>query len=332
MNPYRHIAISTREYHEGLMAWCRRLLSDAGMESLEVYGQIPAKGLTTSHLVFFPYRLGPEPKVVESAPGTSLLRPRVPLPANHPFVPEVWLALGAAVVEAVEATFPNPRYKDHPRNHPESNGVYPPVSALPASLRAWYQEAEAAAGEPWTVPGPAGPLARPPALGWRQGLGTMVRYIVLAHEPGRGTDERTSASPPVALSALNVILGAVHRERTVDVLVPPQPVPDGLMSYAEALAGASDEPIAGRIRAALAEIQAPLLEQISLVPINDLNNREMIALMQSMQRPLQASLNLQMRYVLGSTAVFGPSSFVSLGPKGSGLRPPAARGEDPGRS
>lgn len=323
MNPYRHIAITTREYHEGLMAWCRRLLSDAGMESLEVYGQIPARGLTTSHLIFFPYRLGPEPKIAENAPGTSLLRPRVPLPPGHPFVPDVWLTLGAAVAEAVEATFPDPRSREVQRNLSESNGVYPPVSALPAPLRAWYQGPEAGPGEPWTLPGPSGPLARPPALGWRQGLATVVRYVVLAHEPGRGSDERTSASPPVALSALNVILGAVHRERTVDVLVPPQPVPDGLLSYAEALAEASSEPLAGRIRAALAEIQAPLQEQIALVPVNDLNNREMIALMQSMQRPLQASLNLQMRYVLGSTPVFGPSTFVAFGTKTSGLRPPA---------
>ena len=197
---------------------------------------------------------------------------------------------------------------------------------MPAPLRAWYTENQDGEGDPWTMPSPQGPRARPPALGWRNGLAAVVRYIVLAHEPGRGADERTSASPPVALSALNVILTAVHRERFVQVLVPPLPPPEGLIGYASALAEGAPTEIGARIRAALVEVQGPITEEIAVVLIQDLNNRELIALMQALQRPLQTSLNMQVRYTLGSTAVFGPSSFVSVQSKNQGprTREPAA--------
>lgn len=320
MNPYRHVAITTREYHEGLMGWSRRLLSEAGLENLEVYGQMPARGLTSSHLVFFPYRLGPEPKVQDNAPGSTLLRPRVPLQPGHPHVPDVWQDLGAALADALEGVFgdlPSPERRGMGRDR---GPTYPPVSSLPEPLQAWYGRSEAAQGEPWTIPSQDGPLARPPALGWRQGLAAVVRYIVLAHEPGRGADERTSASPPVALSALNVILSAVHRERDVSVLVPPMPLPDQLLGYARALAEAAPGPVGARIEAALAELAEPMSQLISVVLIQDLNNRELIALMQALQRPLQTSLNLQVRYNLGATATFGPSSWVAFQPKNPGPR------------
>lgn len=326
MNPYRHVSIATREYHEGLMAWARRLLSEGGLENLEVYGQMPARGLTSSHLVFFPYRLGPEPKVQDNAPGTSLLRPRVPLQPGHPFVPDVWQDLGAAMAEAMEACFPDPRRRENRSAHHDLISVYPRVTELPPTLQAWYTANQSSEGDPWTLASPQGPLARPPALGWKNGLAAVVRYIVLAHEPGRGADERTSASPPVALSALNIILTAVHRERVVHVLVPPLPPPEGLIGYASALAGAAPAEVGARIRTALKEIQEPIKEEIAVVLIQDLNNRELIALMQALQRPLQSSLNMQVRYTLGSTAVFGPSSFVSVQSKNQGprTREPAA--------
>lgn len=322
MNVYRHVAITTREYHEGLMRWARKLLGDAGLENLEVYGQIPARGLTSSHLVFFPYRVGPEPKVQENAPGSSLMRPRVPLGEGHPFVPDVWIALGAALATAVEATFPDPR----PANGaiPRDSDPYPRVEALPAPLRAWYEAAPEANGEPWALPSAQGPRARPPSLTWKQGLTAAARYIVLAHEPGRGTEERTSANAPLALSALNVVLSAVQLERNVDLLVPPIPVPDGLAELATALADAralaGDADGAERLRSALAAVQAPTRTQVTLVLIQDLNNREIIALMQALQRPLQTSLNLQVRYTLGSGPSFGPTSWVAVHSRNQGNR------------
>lgn len=320
MNRYRHIAVTARELNEGLLSWARRLLVEAGLENLEVYGQMPAKGLTSSHLVFFPYRIGPEPKVQENAPGTSLLRPHVPLADPHPFVPALWQRLGAAIGEAQDALFPQSADPTRGRDSP----LFPLTAALPAPLRAWYEGAGATDEGPWALPSAEGPRARPASLSWRQGLSATARYIVLAHEPGRGTEDRTSASTPLALSALNVILAAVQLERSVEVSAPPLPLPEGLAGYVSALAeSVSDPALAGRLAAAAEELVAPIRMEVNIVLIQDLNNRELIALMQALQRPLQTSLNMQVRYTLGSGPSFGPTSRILLHTRSPANRAPS---------
>lgn len=320
MNRYRHIAVTARELNEGLLSWARRLLVEAGLENLEVYGQMPAKGLTSSHLVFFPYRIGPEPKVQENAPGTSLLRPHVALSDPHPFVPTLWLRLGAAMGEAMDALFPQ---SPDPLNSREGL-QFPLTAALPAPLRAWYEGAGDTDEGPWALPSAEGPRARPASLNWRQGLSATARYIVLAHEPGRGTEDRTSASTPLALSALNVILAAVQLERSVLVTAPPLPLPEGFVEYVRALAESVSSPeLAGRLAAAAEELVEAVRLEVNIMLIQDLNNRELIALMQALQRPLQTSLNMQVRYTLGSGPIFGPTSRVLLHTRNPVRRAPA---------
>lgn len=315
MHAYRHVAITTREYHEGLMNWARRVLADGGLEALEVYGQIPARSLTNSHLVFFPYRVGPEVKIQENAPGASLMHPRERPGDPSPFIPPEWAELGAAMVQAVEQTLRGPWSPDQRRMRPGDRSPYPLLSSLPARLRAWYESPPASKDEPWVLPSDEGALVRPPSLAWKQGIAAMTRYLVIAHEPGRGTEERTSAAPPLAVSALNVLMAAAQLERSVEVLTPPYALPEGLQSYVEALIEAREE--AGdlestrRLRAALSDVCGPVRAELGLILIQDLNNRELIQLMQALQRPLQSSLNLQVRYNVGCGPIFLPTAWVA---------------------
>lgn len=329
MHAYRHVAITTREYHEGLMSWARRVLSDGGMETLEIYGQIPAKSLANAHLVFFPYRVGPEVKIQENAPGANLMHPRERPGEPSPFVPPVWAELGAAIAQGVEQTFGGPSAPEIRRHRGAAErSPYPALLALPKGLRAWYGAPPPSGDEPWVLPSDDGLLVRPPSLAWKQGIAAMTRYLIIAHEPGRGSEERTSAAPPMAVSALNVLMAAAQLERSVEVLTPPYALPAGLQSYVEALiearAAAGDEAGAARLRLALEEVMAPVRAELGVILIQDLNNRELIQLMQALQRPLQSSLNLQVRYNVGSGPVFMPSAFVSppqiRGPN-AGLRP-----------
>ncbi len=170
--------------------------------------------------------------------------------------------------------------------------------------------------------------ARPPSLMWRPGITITARYIAVANEPGRGTEERTSASPPIALSALSVLAAGVQLERTLEVPLPPLPYPSEMVSFvnamadARALSGPDGEQEAARLRAAVKVIQAPAMAQVALIPVHDLSNHEFALLMQALQRPLQAALNIQIRLTLAGGPVFGPTSFVQVYTKNQNPRTP----------
>jgi hypothetical protein len=319
MNVYRHVAQVTREVHDGLMKWSRRVLMDAGYETVEVYGQFPPKGTVSSHIVLFPYRVGPEPKMMENATGVSLLRNTERNAERALFVPESWLELGAAIGASLQPLYPDARPPTGRAPIPRDPNPYPSVGSLPEALRRWYEAAPPSDdGEGWVIRDGSWAFARPPSLWWRPGITISARYIAVANEPGRGTEERTSASPPIALSALSVLAAGVQLERTLEVPLPPLPFPDELVSYTTAMAEsrAQDGPEgvaeATRLREALKAVQKEAMAQVALIPVHDLSNHEFALLMQALQRPLQAALNIQIRLTLAGGPLFTPSSFVQI--------------------
>lgn len=327
MNEYRHVAQVTREVHDGLMRWSRRVLQEAGYETIEVYGQFPPKGAVSSHIVLFPYRVGPEPKMMEQAQGVSLLRGADRHAERATFVPEQWLELGSLIGGMLGLIYPDMRPPTGRAPIPRDPNPFPRVSALAGPLRSWYENAPVASdGESWLVRDGDNAFARPPSLWWRPGITITARYIAVANEPGRGTEERTSASPPIALSALSVLAAGVQLERTLEVPLPPLPFPGDLSTFVTALAetreleGPEGKVEADRLRAALKSVSNPAMAQVALIPVHDLSNHEFALLMQALQRPLQAALNLQIRLTLASGPLFAPSSFVQVHPRNQGPR------------
>lgn len=312
MNIYRQIAITSREYHDALMGWARSILTRAGLEGLEVYGQLPTSGQVQPHLVFFPYHIGPEVKVQENAPGISLF-------SNAPsteLLPPAWQKLGQALSAALGKLFPPHSARPHvgaarPRLR------YPRMEELPGALRAWYRDNR----QKWCVDSQEGALALPPALRWMQGLPTVTRYLIIAHEPGRGANEATTAAPPAAVPALHVLMAAVQLERKVEVLTPPIPPPLGLESYCQALTEILAREPREMLLSTLAAVQRPARVSLALNPIYDLTNRELIQMMDALKRPMQSSLNLQVRYMVGSHPRFIPAVLVHAHFDSRGARP-----------
>jgi len=325
MNTWQHVACVATLIHEALMSWSRRLLRDAGRESVEVYGQFPPQGTVGHHLVLFPYRVHPEPKVAENAPGLSLFGSGERNPDRGVFTPPPWLELGRAVSSALERLFPD--------GSPTIGGrgrqplPLPLLSTMPRPLAGWY--AERAAEDPesgWLFEHDGMTYGRPPSLWWHPPITITSRYIAVAHEPGRGTAERTLASAPMSVPVLSVLAAGLHLERVIRVELPPLPFPPEVTSLAEAVVeclrlrvgegeGKGEgkaEALARRIEGALVGVNRHATYPIPVLPVHDLNNHEFALLMQALQRPLQPALNLSIQLPLGAQVTLNASAGMDV--------------------
>lgn len=324
MNPWPHVARVSSEIHEALMGWARALLQEAGLEAVEVYGQFPPQGTVAHHVVLFPYRLHPEPKVAENAPGASLLGPLDRSQDRVSFVPTAWISMGRALTGALELLFPDVGPLFGGRAAGRGPLPFPTLEAMPHAIRDWYlAQPEGDDETSWRFDHAGGQYARPPSLWWFPPITLTTRYIAVAGEPGRGTAERTSTGAPMGLPALSVLATGLHLERALQVRLPPLPFTPEIATYVNALAAGLDEhgapaqrARAAELRSALAAVQAPDLYPVSVQPVHDLTNHEFALLMQALQRPLQPALNLCVRLPLGASAAFGPgaASHVRLRP------------------
>lgn len=324
MNIYKHVATVTSEVHDSLVRWARRVLIEADLEEVEVYGQFPPKGTVRSHVVLFPYRVGPEPKMMENAPGISLLTGSERMEERALFVPTPWLDLGNHMGAALERLFPFVQTAARDRGRTLRRGSpYPFVDELPGPLRKWYSAAKPTAGQPWTTTMMDRQVAIAPSLWWKPGIQVTIGYVAIAGEVGRGTQatERTSASAPLALSALSVLATSVQIERELFTRLPPLPYPPELETFGQSLVKALEErkadgdlELAGKLRRAVNHISEHGETPYAIIPVHDLSNQEFALLMQAMQRPLQAALNLRLRLPLASRPVFGPSVAIEVRP------------------
>ncbi len=313
MNPYAHVSDITRTVHDGLIGWGRRMLQEADLETVEVYGQFPPEGTVSSHLVLFPYWVGPTPKMVEQGTPVSLLRQVKYGDGRINFIPEGWRRLGKVLARFIDGYFtsPGPQTMVRVRDYP-----HPRLDKLPKPLGAWFKAMEKERkendpdGRPWVLKHEGKLYTPPPALMWRPGIHLVVRYIAVASDPGRGTSEYSSTAAPLALPALSVLATGVHQERRLKVTVTPPPMPESMKSFIDAMS----KVVKGDEKKTLMDLATMLQEPeeigIAIAPVDDLNNQEFALLMQALQRPLQAALNFQLRVVLGAHPRFEPGTVV----------------------
>ena len=107
MTIYKHIGAVTSEIHDSMMRWCRRLLIDAGLDTVEVYGQFPPEGSQGSSVTLFLYQVVPDPKMIENSPGASLLGPKDRSNDRVSFVPKTWIEIGRALQAGLREVFPD---------------------------------------------------------------------------------------------------------------------------------------------------------------------------------------------------------------------------------
>ncbi len=300
---YLHVRQVTEAVHDRLVDWARGALASAGLDTVEVHSQFAPAGATTSHVVLFPYRLGPEPKMAENAKGVSLLEPPRET-GGVSFVPPAWTELGQALAAGLRELLPETR------SRPLTSVPHPLLTGLAPPLVAWF-EAQPPQSDPWVATLDGQAHARLPALWWHPGYMLTVRYVVVATDPGRGSSARTSVHAPLGVNALSVLTAAIHRERVVQVRLPAPPLPAGLAGFVEALSRSVS--IGERLRGALAEVAGEDTVEVAVMPAHDLTNQEFALLMQALQQPLQVALNLSIRLPLGAWPAFTPSSAPLFG-------------------
>lgn len=300
---YTHVAHVVSEVHDQLVGWSRGILRAAGLETLEVYGQFPPEGTTSSYVVLFPYRLGPAPKVVETSQGMSLLGPKRAIPEKGSGVPWHWAELGRNLAEAMKLTFPVVgASKGYPRPHPA-----PVISLLPKPLAEWYKAQPENGNDSWTSPKGKETLARLPSLWWRPAFTMTTHYMAVANDGGRGTSERSSMDAPIALPGLSVIAAGLHLERTFTARLPPLPVDPALWTMCEAYSKSVGGELGENIQKSAKSLQEENEMHVQVVPVHDLTNMDFANLMQALQRPLQPALNLAVRMPLGAAVDLKPS-------------------------
>lgn len=311
-----HTNIVTTAVHDELIRWSQGLLRQAGLESVDVWGRFPPEGTVRSHLVLFPYRVGPEPKSLENSRGASIMV-RKALPSDKVArVPTPWRDLGKQLVEASHGLFP-PVTVDRPQTR--KRFPFPTLSELPSALADWYASQDTQAEDPWTMTHDGELYARAPSLSWFPGVSLFAHYIAVAGDPGRGVSDRTSDAPPLSLGALSTLTVGIQHERILNVELPAMPAPPELMGFVEAMRSAlishDDEDLRAlgeRMAETIVALSATEAYQFGIVPVHDLSMHEFALLTQALQRPLQAVLNFRIAFQLGATPVFAPGTVVSL--------------------
>jgi hypothetical protein len=312
-----HTSKVTGLVHDELIAWTSGLMRDSGLESVDVYGRFPPEGTVRSHLVLFPYRVGPEPKNLENSRGASIMT-RDPFPSDRTHrVPEPWRELGRHLVDAMELLFPEAGQLDTPSR--PNVMPFPLVDDLPGPLAEWYRSQSPEDPDPFVVEDEGEAYARPPSLSWRPGVSLWAHYIAVAGDAGRGVSDRTSDAPPLSLAALAVLTVGIQTSRVLTVELPPMPFDPMLNDYLVAMKESLENhprPEAAATYHAISEALATLHRtakyDFGVVPVHDLNMHEFALLTQALQRPLQAVLNFRLMFQLGDMPQFGPGSVVSF--------------------
>ena len=311
MNLYKHTSSVTGAVHDEVIRWTRDILQDAGLDVIDVWGRFPPEGTTRSHLVLFPYRVGPEAKMVDNAPGYNLI---VPSGGDErtTIVPVEWMRLGSLIAEQLPEVFPNVQPYD-PRRPPVQS-PFPRLEEVPSPLRDWYESR--GQESPWFIRGNGDDYhIRPPSMFWKKGIEIVAYYMAVAGDPGRGTSQRTSDTAPLSLSALSVLSVGVQRERTLSVEVPPRPIPDHFIDWTMAYCDILEKhhelgEVADEIRDLAETVQQGSRGAFVLAPVHDLNNQEFALLTQALQRPLEAILNIRLRMMVGDWLDFQPGTSV----------------------
>lgn len=313
-----HSTFVTSAVHDELIRWVQDILKNAGLEAVDVWGRFPPEGTVRSHLVLFPYRVGPEPKNLENSRGGSIMREDAYPSDRFGRVPPAWRELGKLMLRATEVIWPEAGQLDTPRR-PQVL-PFPLVENLPKPLQGWYEEhGHTKDGDPFVIEDDGDLYARPPSLGWKPGVGIWAHYIAVAGDAGRGVSDRTSDAPPLSLSALSALTVGIHMERTIKVELPAMPFDPKLNEFILAMYEGLDEvehEEAGELKEQLGtvieQLRSTASYNFSIIPMHDLSMHEFALLTQALQRPLQAVLNFRIVFTLGSLPDFRPAVVVSM--------------------
>ena len=305
MNTLEHISTVSSAVHEGLEAWARGLLRDAGIETTEVYGSFPPEGTIASHIVLFPYRVGPaENQINQPDQVESLVGPRARNLSAAGGVPPMWLDIGACITKMIMEAFPRAGTRGRPMELPHPS---PPLSEIPEAMRAWYEKQRDSGGEDtWIVDRNGVQHARLPSLAWQPPIVLRMQYLVVVGEGARGTADRATSTAPIAVQTLSVLAAGLQMRRQISVRVPPAPYDKEIVPFCKAMAKTLGGDDAERLRNAVQDLGRKADVTITLLPGSNLTNADFTGLMQAMQRPLQPTLHLGVQMALGGAAMFAP--------------------------
>ncbi|MBM76200.1 MAG: hypothetical protein CMK59_12425 [Proteobacteria bacterium] len=307
MNQLEYISSTSTKIHEALEHWARELLREAGLETIEVYGQFPPEGAIASHIVLFPYRLGnSDTHLAQPHRETSLLGldpSRIPTSG----IPYIWRQIGKAISMCIHQKFPKMTKGPYVgRPHPA-----PRIDLLPEPLANWYHEQGDSGGENSWVTNIGGDLyARLPSLAWRSGVMIKIQYLIVVGAGARGTAERTA---PIAVQALSILNAGMQFSNSISMRVPATPFDPKIASYAMAIAESLDHELGDELRLMLPDLDRKMDMALSLLPGASLTNADFTGLMQALQRPLQPTLHLALQANLGGLPVFAPGVSADLG-------------------
>jgi len=328
-----HSNLITNRVHDELIRWTGQLLKDAGLEAVDVWGRFPPEGTVRSHLVLFPYRVGPEPKMMETSRGATIMTLAEYPSDKFGTVPTAWRDLGKALARSVPRFFPETGHLDTTRRRSQNVAPFPEIDELPKPLADWYRDQDPSEDDPFTLKADAGPLyCRPPSLSWKQGVEVWSHYIAVAGDAGRGVSDRTSDAPPLSLGALSVLTVGIQLDKVVHVELPPMPFDNRIREFGLALIkslrareseeeGPTNDELADELEDCLERISATGKYSFGVTPVHDLSMHEFALLTQALQRPLQAVLNFQIKFRLGATPDFRPTTVVHVAlPKNRGRK------------
>ena len=126
MNVFEHTNRLTTRVHDELIAWAAGLMQKSGLDVVDVWGRFPPEGATRSHLVVFPYRVGPDPKLIDYVPAVSLLAAPGRSEARNSEIPVEWSELGMYLSRYLEYLYPSIAPPDPRRQFTTSPTRSPP--------------------------------------------------------------------------------------------------------------------------------------------------------------------------------------------------------------
>lgn len=291
MTAFTHVQRVTGAVHDGLHAWVRALMADAGVPC-DVAGAVPTDGGPT--LALMPYQM-----VLESQHTVPSV-PYVPHPpdSKRDAIPAAWRTIGVAMTDVLLESFPA-RAKGRPGLGPLDPA--PLLGSLPDPIAAWYRTHR----EDWLVGGTP-ERGRLPAVAWRQPFAFAVRYVAVVVDP-----DTTPGGDATRLQALAVLAAGIRLSRFFRVRMPPVPASESLLELVRAFSEVDTEaaaPIADALAAATSERELA----VGLTPHNELTDADLALVCMSLKQPMQPAIVFSLRLSLGEGPELGAGALPHL--------------------
>ncbi|MCB9765001.1 MAG: hypothetical protein H6739_34830 [Alphaproteobacteria bacterium] len=308
---HRHARAVTEAIHDGLLAWVRQALTDAGLDQdVTVLDRFPSGPVERPLLIVFPFRLGPEKMLDHNDAGRSLMNPaRGKEPST---IPDTWRDLGQAMGAGLQDILPEEKVAG--RKIPSRR---PRVSALPPALEAWYLSQDERSG--WIERDASGELrGYTPNLWWYPSYPIDIQYIL----SGVGPNAHAEGEALPLLPAMTAVRTAVHLDSVLELTLPAVPAPESLWGYITALALSlpeDGEVFPDELEEKSAAARERFSTRLGIVPAHHLDDDSVFSFMRALGRPMHATICLKIRAGLGHRVAFEPGGDAA--PPNLGRRP-----------